>query len=183
MSKQLINRAKKGDEIALNELYESNKSKVYNYLLKSIRDETLAEHILSITFEKAFYKIDTYKDIGNKFSTWLIAIAKNSLIDYYRTKKETVLIELTNEEETIIFNLKDGSFTIEEELIQTEKSEKIRNLLNKLNEKEKEIIKLRFYDDKSYKEISKELNISLDLVRIRLYRTIRVLRKINYYLL
>ena len=44
MSKQLIERAKKGDEIALNELYESNKSKVYNYLLKLTRDETLTEH-------------------------------------------------------------------------------------------------------------------------------------------
>ena len=180
MSKQLIERAKKGDEIALNELYESNKSKVYNYLLKLTRDETLTEHMLSITFEKAFFKIDTYKDTGNKFSTWLIAIAKNSLTDYYRRKKETIIVELTEEEESIIFNFKDGSNTIEEELIQVEKSEKLSNLLNKLNEKEKEIINLRFYEDKSYKEISKELNITLDLVRIRLYRTIRELRKINY---
>jgi RNA polymerase sigma-70 factor (ECF subfamily) len=180
MSKQLIERAKKGDEIALNELYETNKSKVYNYLLKLTRDETLTEHMLSITFEKAFFKIDTYKDTGNKFSTWLIAIAKNSLTDYYRRKKETIIVELTEEEESIIFNFKDGSNTIEEELIQAEKSEKLRKLLNKLNEKEKEIINLRFYENKSYKEISKELNITLDLVRIRLYRTIRELRKINY---
>ncbi len=180
MSKQLIERAKKGDEIALNELYETNKSKVYNYLLKSTRDETLTEHMLSITFEKAFFKIDTYKDTGNKFSTWLIAIAKNSLTDYYRRKKETIIVELTEEEESIIFNFKDGSNTIEEELIQAEKSEKLRKLLNKLNEKEKEIINLRFYENKSYKDISKELNITLDLVRIRLYRTIRELRKINY---
>ena len=179
MSKQLIERAKKGDEISLNELYESNKSKVYNYLLKSTRDETLTEHMLSVTFEKAFFKIDTYKDMGNKFSTWLIAIAKNSLTDYYRRKKETIIVELTDEEESIIFNFKDGSNTIEEELIQAEKSEKLRKLLNKLNEKEKEIINLRFYEDKSYKEISKELNITLDLVRIRLYRTIRELRKIK----
>lgn len=180
MSKQLIERAKKGDEIALNELYETNKSKVYNYLLKSTRDETLTEHMLSITFEKAFFKIDTYKDTGNKFSTWLIAIAKNSLTDYYRRKKETIIVELTEEEESIIFNFKDGNNTIEEELIQAEKSEKLSKLLNKLNEKEKEIINLRFYENKSYKEISKELNITLDLVRIRLYRTIRELRKINY---
>jgi RNA polymerase sigma factor (sigma-70 family) len=179
MSKQLIERAKKGDEIALNELYESNKSKVYNYLLKLTRDETLTEHMLSITFEKAFFKIDTYKDTGNKFSTWLIAIAKNSLTDYYRRKKETIIVELTEEEESIIFNFKDSSNTIEEELIQAEKSEKLIKLLNKLNEKEKEIINLRFYEDKSYKEISKELNITLDLVRIRLYRTIRELRKIK----
>jgi RNA polymerase sigma factor (sigma-70 family) len=182
MPKQLIERAKKGDEIALNELYDLNKSIVFNYLLKSTKDETLTEHLLSITFEKAFFKIDTYKDTGNKFSTWLIAIAKNSLTDYYRRKKETLIVELT-EEDLIISDFRDGSNTIEEELIQAEKSEKLSKLLNKLNEKEKEIINLRFYEDKSYKEISKELNITLDIVRIRLYRTIRELRRINYYLL
>jgi len=183
MPKQLIERSKKVDEIALNQIYEKNKTIVYNYLLKLTGDETLTEHILSITFEKAFFKIDNYKEVGNKFSTWLIAIAKNSLTDYYRRKKETIIVELTDEEESIISNIRDGSRNIEEELIQAEKSEKLSKLLNKLNEKEKEIINLRFYEDKSYKEISKELNITLDLVRIRLYRTIRELRKINYCLL
>ena len=100
--------------------------------------------------------------------------------DVYQKQQQRKVEEKKKREKYI----KNGiPLTIEEELIQAEKSEKLSNLLNKLNEKEKEIINLRFYEDKSYKEISKELNITLDLVRIRLYRTIRELRRINYYLL
>ena len=136
----------------------------------------------SILGEQKRWPIQQAIVMGNKMIEELKKIAEVNevvLAGSIRRKKETIIVELTEEEESIIFNFKDSSNTIEEELIQAEKSEKLSNLLNKLNEKEKEIINLRFYENKSYKEISKELNITLDLVRIRLYRTIRELRKIN----
>jgi RNA polymerase sigma-70 factor (ECF subfamily) len=174
----LIEEAKNGKESAINQLYNDNEKIVYGFLLKETNNETLAEHILSITFEKAFDRIETYKNIGNKFSTWLIAIAKNSLSDHYRKRKEPIIVEISEEEEILLSNYHDASKTIEEELISSEKSEQMNKMLNRLTAEEKEIIILRFFEDKSYREISIEINQTLDVVRTRLFRAKKSLKEL-----
>jgi RNA polymerase sigma-70 factor (ECF subfamily) len=174
----LIQEAKNGKESAINQLYKDNKKIVYGFLVKETKNETLAEHIQSITFEKAFDRIETYDEIGNQFSTWLIAIAKNTLLDHYRKKKAPTIVELSEEDEVLLSNFHDASKTIEEELISLEKSEQMNKMLNRLTAEEKEIITLRFFEDKSYREISNEINQTLDVVRTRLFRAKKSLKNL-----
>jgi len=81
----LIQRCKKGDEMAFEEVYKHYAKRVFNLALRMIGNSTEAEDALQETFLKAFKKIDTYKN-GMKFSNWVLKIASNTVIDMLRKK-------------------------------------------------------------------------------------------------
>lgn len=154
---------KEGQEVAFNELHLRYRSKVYGYLKVRLGDTSMVDDV----YQNVFMKLHRTRVLYNpkyKFPVWLFTIVKTSLIDKYRSsgryKPEELNEELLIQKE----NIEDGP-NIEEEI----------NHLSALDQK---AIQLRYYDDKSFDEIAKELKVSPVNARKKVSRAISSLRRI-----
>ena len=166
---EIINQAKQGKQQAFNALLETHRDYVYNYLKTIIKDEFMVEEICIQTFERGFDKIDQYNDKFT-FRTWLTTIGRNLWIDQNR-KKEIKTSEIGNNENA----LQSVDTNIDEVLVQKQYLSTIENNLRKLKPFEREILQLRWFDDKSYAEIASHMDVSENLIKVRLLRAKRKL--------
>lgn len=138
--------------------------KVRNYLLGKVNNFHLAEDLCSTVFDKVYEKIDTFDSKKASMSTWIFTIARNTLIDYYRTNhnnlelKEDINIEASQDDED------DGLICNKENL------EKLADALEELSEKEKSTIILHYYEGIPLNVACKRMGISYPYIKI-IHRT------------
>lgn len=161
-----------GNQQAYAELLRLYRNPIYYMLLKMMNDPNDAEDLTMEAFGKAFKNLDQYSP-EFAFSTWLFKIAANNCIDYMRKKSNMptcVDQDLFNIE--INFNDLNGGMpdTPEERIIEKQKIIMLRNAVDQLRPKYKQLIELRYFKEFSYEEISQELGISLNNVKIQLFR-------------
>ena len=143
---ELADLCKKGNNKAFSDLYEMYVDRVYKFIyFKTFHTET-AEDLTSKTFLKLLEKINTYKEDKGRFTPWIFQIAKNSITDHFRTKKETVDID-------DFWDLADEQ-DIEIDLNVKQKVDLIKSAMNKLTSGQRDILILRVWQDLSYKEIA-----------------------------
>lgn len=130
-----------------------------------------AENILQETFIKAYQNINSYKK-SYSFSNWLYSIAHNLIIDTHRKneKKETVSLETDDEEYKSLIEILASDINIQKDITSKELSEKIRKILSKIEPKYKEILILKFLEEKDYNEISDILKIPSGSVATLIHR-------------
>lgn len=147
------------------ELYESNIEKVFRYVYYRTRNRSVAEDITSSAFEKALEKLNTFKAKKASFSTWLIVIARNTMIDYFRKSKPEITVEreLTGP-------------SSEEKVVNKEERQRLLHYIDKLNSTEQEIISLKFGSSLTNRQIAKILNLSESNVSTIIYRSVNKLR-------
>lgn len=165
----IIRQAKKGRQQAFNALLEKHWEYVFNYLKTLINDDYMVEEICIQTFERAFDKINQF-DENYTFSTWLTTIGRNLWIDEHR-KKEIKTSEIGNNENA----LQSEDTNIDEVLVQKQYLSTIEANLKKLKPFEREILQMRWFDDKSYAEIASKMEVSENLIKVRLLRAKRKL--------
>lgn len=90
---RLVREAQSGDSEAFAQLYDAYVERVYRYILFRVSDDTMTEDLVSQVFLKAWQNLERYKMGGSPFIAWLFAIARNLVIDHYRSKKETLPLE------------------------------------------------------------------------------------------
>jgi RNA polymerase sigma-70 factor (ECF subfamily) len=133
------------------------------------------DDLLQNIFIKVWRNINEY-DTSLLFSSWIYRIAHNEMIDWYRREKRRATLSLDDDAQSIVSKL----FT-EEDLVTRysteEQKQHIVKTLNKLDEKYKEILLLRFFDDKSYEEIGDILKIPPGTVAVRINRAKKQLQK------
>lgn len=127
-------------------LYDLYIKKIYDFTYFRTHHKQTAEDLTSLTFTKAFEKIERFNSKKGKFSTWLYQIARNTVIDYYRSNKQAD--DLSN-----AFNL-SSSENVETDVDTKINLEKVNQYLKKLPEKSREIIIMRVWDGLPYKEIA-----------------------------
>lgn len=174
--KEAISKAKSSNQLAFNFLLDKFWNDVYGFQLKRTENENDAEDISIQTFSKAFDKIETYDEQYN-FRTWLISISKNLHIDLIR-KRKTLVSESSKPVEDHADDLIDESPSPEDQLI---KEQNLANLLiqiKKLKPHYQEVINLRYFQEKSYKEIAKEQDESINNVKVKLLRAKKLLAEI-----
>ena len=169
---EVIVNAKKGKRVAQNLLIDSLWDKVYNYIFFKIKNEEEAEDITIETFTKVLSKLKLYNEDFD-FKTWVISIAHNTMIDHIRKSSKHSI--LTDEDVHLI---KDSEISPEDHLILVQDHDKILKALEQLPSKYKNIIELRFLEDKTYKEIALELNLTLPNVKVRVLRAKQLLAEI-----
>ncbi|WP_339917331.1 RNA polymerase sigma factor [Yeosuana marina] len=174
--KEAINRAKLNDQKAFNFLLDTFWDDVYGFQLKRIENENDAEDITIQTFSKAFDKIETFND-DFKFKTWLITISKNIHIDLLRKHKNHIPQRNFNDVEKA-YQILDESPSVEDTLITEQNLAKLLRDIKKLKPDYQEIINLRYFQELSYKEISKELNEPMNNVKVKLLRAKKLLAEI-----
>jgi RNA polymerase sigma-70 factor (ECF subfamily) len=173
---EAISKAKNKEQIAFNFLLHTFWNDVYNFQLKRTQNENDAEDITIQTFSKAFNKIDTYNE-EFKFKTWLIAISKNIHIDLIRKQKKSIR-NTSNDNDDNYFQIIDDSPTPEDKIITEQNLANLLRDIKKLKPHYQEVINLRFFQELSYKEISKELNEPINNVKVKLLRAKKLLSEI-----
>jgi RNA polymerase sigma-70 factor (ECF subfamily) len=179
---QLVKLAvKKKDQRAFKKLLARYKDSIYFMVLKMVHDPSDAEDIMIESFGKAFNKLHSY-DTKYAFSTWLFKIATNNCIDFIRKKKlQTTSLDEPVENDKgddLYIDFKAESLNPEEKFIKNQRAVSVRGMIEKLDDKYKYLIKLRYYEEYSYEEIADELNIPLGTVKAQLFRAKELLCKL-----
>ena len=180
---ELVCRYADGNNEAFDVLLKRHESKIYSYIYYTIKDRDKADDIFQETFVKAIMTIRQGRYTGNgKFFSWISRIAHNLIIDSYRQEK--IENNISNEDETLdIFNRKELSeCNIEDHIIQSQINSDIRRLVEALPDNQREVVKLRYYKNLSFKEIADVTNVSINtaLGRMR-YAILNIRRMAEQY--
>lgn len=176
----LVQKALKGDEKAFARLLSRYKDTIYFMLLKMLNNRSDAEDLTLEAFGKAFKNLHQYSPTY-AFSTWLFKIASNNCIDFLR-KKKGIIISIETENEQLEINesakLKSKELNPEERLIRKQKAILLRKVVRRLKPHYQTLVELRYFNEMSYEEISKELNLPLGTVKAQLFRARQMLFKL-----
>ncbi|SFJ09802.1 RNA polymerase sigma factor [Myroides guanonis] len=172
-----INAAKQGDQVAFTFLLNHYWSEVYHFILKSAQNEADTEDITIETFSKAFSRITTYNP-EYAFNTWLLTIAKNVHIDLIRNRRNNPVFPINEEDSSLYQNIIDESPSIEDEIIQRQKLRIFEAYVELLKPHYQEVIKMRYFQDMSYNEISEQLQEPLNTVKVKIMRAKKLLAEI-----
>ncbi len=171
---ELVLDALKGDRDAYAELMKNYKDSLYFMLLKMTNNATDAEDLTIEAFGKAFKNIQSYSP-NYAFSTWLFKIATNNAIDFIRKKKQrTFSIDkpMTSDNDSPDFsqNIDSGGLDPEETVINKQKIQLMRSIVDKLKPHYRTLVDLRYFKEYSYEEIAEELDLPLGTVKAQLFR-------------
>lgn len=167
-----------GDEAAFEILIRKHKDKVFAFILSKIKNYNLAHDVFQDTFIKVInsLKRGKYNEEG-KFVPWVMRIAHNLVIDHFRRQKKTRSIAPTDD-----FNIFDvisnEEKNAEEEMIDDQITSDVRKLIEELPEDQKEVLKMRYYKDLSFKEIAEITDVSINTALGRMRYAIINLRKL-----
>ena len=175
--KEAIKLAKQNNQIAFNFLLDKFWNSVYGFQLKRTENENDAEDISIQTFSKAFDKIETY-DSKYNFKTWLITISKNLHVDLIRKHKSSINSKSQDNRNDDVYNIVDESPTPEDKIITEQNLAKLLRDIKQLKPHYQEVINLRYFQELSYKDISKQLNEPINNVKVKLLRAKKLLADI-----
>lgn len=143
-------------DIRKDRIYRDYHGKVLGYIRSRINSAHDAEDIAADVFLKVYEKLDSFDESKASVSTWIYTITRNTLTDWFRTRRAFAEIPETQE---------DG-FSVEDEICNAEMLEKLAAALESLEERERSIIILRFYSGKTLKEISEQMGLSYAYVKV-----------------
>lgn len=162
-----------GDQKAYAELMERYRDSVYFMLLKMINNKDDADDLTIEAFGKAFHRLHQYTPTY-AFSTWLFKIASNNCIDFIRKKKtNTFSLDKPFENDEggeMSIDVKADVLDPEEKVMKKEKIKLMRDVVDKLKPRYRNLIELRYFDELSYEEISDKLELPIGTVKAQLFR-------------
>jgi len=176
---KLIKEYLNGNTISIERLINRYKDKVYTYILLMVKNDHLAEDIFQETFIKVIKSLHRgkYQESG-KFVSWVIRIAHNLIIDYFRKGKQTRMYANEDYEMDIFNSKKFSDKTIEDEIVNNQIESDVRKLIEFLPEEQKEVVLLRHYGGLSFKEIAEQTNVSINTALGRMRYALINLRKL-----
>lgn len=174
----LVSAYVQGAESALESLIEKHKHRVYNFINSKVNDRDIAEDLFQDTFIKVIktLKNNQYNEEG-KFLPWIMRIAHNLVIDYFRKSNRIPTVKNTDEFDIFQF-LDDGAANAEKVLVQDQVTKDLQRLVQELPEDQKEVLVMRLYKDMSFKEIAENTNVSINTALGRMRYAIINLRKL-----
>src|SRR6185369_8472929 len=149
----LIERIAEGDQLAMRTLFGRHRVALYRWLLRLVRDEALAEDLLSDVFLDVWRQAASFEG-RSSVSTWLLAIARYKALSARRRRPDTEL------DETIASTVADPADDPEVVLQKKDRSERLRHSLKRLSPEHGEVIDLVYYHGKSVKDAAEIIGIS-----------------------
>lgn len=160
-----IEAIKQRDETAFEYIYNETKQGTFALILSIVRDRSLAEDVMQDTYMKMIASIHQYQ-YGKSFRNWLLSIAKNQAIDYYRRRKHE---KLTNGDDldALEGNQSSGNeFQLE-----------FNELLNLLSQEEREVVVLRIVENMKHQDIAEVLNKKVGTVMWLYHNAVQKMKK------
>lgn len=169
-----------GDNKAFNLLLSRNQEKLFTYLLFVVRDREMANDMFQETFFKVVSRLQQGKYIANgKFSAWLMRIAHNVIMDWYRQQRAQNIVDapkendLSNVGSTLLESSREG------ELVNNQVMEDVRRMMSHLPASQREVVFMRFYQQMSFKEIAEATGVSINTALGRMRYAILNLRRMT----
>lgn len=176
---QLVRAYAQGSNEAFDMLLKRHQDKTFNYILRIVKNEDIANDIFQDTFVKAILTIrqGRYTENG-KFPAWICRIAHNLIIDYYRQDKFDNMLS-TNMDEVDVLNKKElCEGTIEDRIINDQIKDDVKLLITQLPDLQREVLTMRYYKNLSFKEIAEKTGVSINTALGRMRYAIINLRRI-----
>ena len=177
---QLVELYIQGNNTAFDILLRRYESRVFSYLMSTLRNQEQAEDFFQDIFIKIVVRLKNrqYEETG-KFASWIMRIAHNHLVDHSRTSLEGIIV--SDEENGLdlqnsIFISSDA--TREKEIIDQQTLSEVKELIKLLPDAQREVLKMRVYEELSFKEIAKKTNCSINTALGRMRYAILNLRQL-----
>lgn len=168
-----------GNNQAFDLLLSRNQSKLFSYILFVVHDQDLANDIFQETFVKVITKLQERKYVDSgKFSAWIMRIAHNVIMDWYRDNRAQNIVEAT--EDNDLSNINSNScldYNIEDRYINEQVLRDVKKMTNLLPPTQREIVFMRFYQEMSFKEIAETTGVSINTALGRMRYAILNLRR------
>jgi RNA polymerase sigma-70 factor (ECF subfamily) len=166
----LVRQAKSGNAEAFGQLYDAYVERVYRYIYFRVTDDQTTEDLTSQVFLKAWEHLDRYKPGGSPFIAWLYTIARNAVIDFYRTRKQTVPLEEV------------GALALDEEALDDRMDRQfdvlaLRTGMQQLTEEQQQVLTLKFIAKLSTQEVAHMMGKREGAVRALQMRALQTLAK------
>ncbi len=174
---ELVHHYVEGNEACLEMLIKRHKRKVFTTIYLIVNDRYIAEDLFQETFIKVIHmlKNEKYNEEG-KFLPWVIRIARNMAIDYFRKSKRSPTIT-DGDGEDIFRYIELADENREEQIIRQQTEKQLRFLINQLPDEQKQVLVLRHYGDLSFKEIADLTQVSINTALGRMRYALNNLRK------
>ncbi len=174
----LVRQFVDGKQSAIEELISRHKNRVFTYILLIVKNQHLAEDIFQDTFIKVIksLKAGKYQDKG-KFVSWVLRIAHNLIIDYYRKQKLQKTLSNDDSEMDLFNSKKLAEDTVEDTMVQDQIYSEVRTLLESLPADQRNVVYLRHYCGLSFKEIADQTGVSINTALGRMRYALINMRK------
>lgn len=164
---KLVEEAKRDPEKFI-VLYDKYFNQIYRYVYRRVNEKETAEDLVSQTFYDAFSHLKDYEWRGYSFSAWLYKIAHNNVLKWYRERQKTPLSEMAEG-----FEFVDEQTNLVKDVIEKETQGEIQELLAKLEPEDREIIRLKFFEEASNIEIAEIMGLSPNHIGVKVFRALK----------
>lgn len=176
---ELVELYENGNDKAFDEILRRHQNYVYSYILFLVKEEDVADDIFQETFTRAIIAIRSHRyQTTGKFSAWLIRIAHNLIVDSTRETETGKIIFQEKFSSNILNDIRLSEGAIEGNIMEQQKADQIRKMLDYLPEVQREVIIMRFYEDLSFKEIAEKTGVSINTSLGRMRYALINLRKL-----
>jgi RNA polymerase sigma-70 factor (ECF subfamily) len=158
----LLGRVAAGDKAAMHTLYSRERLRVYRFVLRILRNPTVAEDLLSDVFLEVWNKAGSFEG-RSTISTWILGIARFKALSALRRKAGVEL------DDSIVATLRDPSDDPEDIVSKQDTGEALRRCIGQLSAKHAEIVDLVYYHEKSVAEVARIVGIPENTVRTRMF--------------
>ncbi len=175
---ELVSLYISGKDLAFEQLMFRHKEKVYTKVYLMVKNKDAAEDIFQDTFIKVIntLKKGKYNEEG-KFLPWVMRIAHNLTIDYFRKNKKMPMVR-SDEKYDVFSSIKQNDLNVEDQIVKDQILGNVKQLIKELPQEQKEVVLMRIYYKMSFKEISETLDISINTALGRMRYALINLRKI-----
>lgn len=174
---QLVSRYLNGEEYALEILIEKYQHRISGFIFSKVKDREVTDDLFQDTFVKVIKSLKKggYNEEG-KFLPWVMRIAHNIIIDYFRKKNRIPVVKI-KDDFNIFSVISDESLHIEDQMVLNRIHFEVKALVSLLPEDQKEVIEMRLFKEMSFKEISENTGVSINTALGRMRYALINLRK------
>ena len=176
--RELIERYQDGDVHSFELLIGRYQKQVYSYILTLVKDKQLADDVFQDTFVKVIQTIKSkaYKDDG-RFVQFAMRIAHNLVIDHFRKENRIPTVESSSEDYNYIDNVPITDASVEQGMIVDQVHSDLHRMIGFLPDEQREVLRMRIFDDMSFKDIADITNVSINTALGRMRYALINLRK------
>ena len=176
--KELIERYQDGDVHSFELLIGRYQKQVYSYILTLVKDKQLADDVFQDTFVKIIQTVKSkgYKDDG-RFVQFAMRIAHNLVIDHFRKENRIPTVESSSEDYNYIDNVPITDHSVEQGMIVDQVHSDLHRMIAFLPDEQREVLRMRIFDDMSFKDIADITNVSINTALGRMRYALINLRK------
>lgn len=174
----LLNNYLSGDSAAISQLIERHSRRIRDYIRMMVKDYDVADDVLQETLIKVVRVIDEGRYVDNgKFLSWVLRIAHNQVIDYFRSQKSAKTVNESDAGYNMLGTLRFAERTVEDNIISEQIEADVRRLVEHLPDEQREVVKLRYFSGLSFQEIADQTGVSINTALGRMRYALINLRK------